>query len=177
MSVEVSSDQAYAFAEILEILSFTHISLVEKVPNKLISIFRNNALSTYKYHLNQDIPLEDQELSPETATLLTLISLNYWCTPEEKKELQQILIENEKTQKAKIEEKYSINNLFNNQNTQTQEINSSKENLSSLFKFPYPISSTNAVDGIIEYVSLVLSIIIIYFTFSLSTDVIFPTEP
>lgn len=131
MSVEVSSDQAYAFAEILEILSFTHISLVEKVPNKLISIFRNNALSTYKYHLNQDIPLEDQELSPETATLLTLISLNYWCTPEEKKELQQILIENEKTQKAKIEEKYSINNLFNNQNTQTQEINSSKEKVST----------------------------------------------
>lgn len=131
MSVEVSSDQAYAFAEILEILSFTHISLVEKVPNKLISIFRNNALSTYKYHLNQDIPLEDQELSPETATLLTLISLNYWCTPEEKKELQQILIENEKTQKAKIEEKYSINNLFNNQNTQTQEINSSEEKVST----------------------------------------------
>lgn len=131
MSVEVSSDQAYAFAEILEILSFTHISLVEKVPNKLISIFRNNALSTYKYHLNQDIPLEDQELSPETATLLTLISLNYWCTPEEKKELQQILIENEKTQKAEIEEKYSINNLFNNQNTQTQEINSSEEKVST----------------------------------------------
>ena len=101
------------------------------MPNKLISIFRNNALSTYKYHLNQDIPLEDQELSPETATLLTLISLNYWCTPEEKKELQQILIENEKTQKAEIEEKYSINNLFNNQNTQTQEINSSEEKVST----------------------------------------------
>lgn len=131
MSVEVSSEQAYAYAEVLEILSFTHISLVEKVPNKLISIFKNNALSTYEYHLNRNIPLEDQELSQETATLLTLISLNYWCTPEEKKELQQILIENEKTQKAKIEEKYSINNLFNNQNTQTQEINSSEEKVST----------------------------------------------
>ena len=88
MSVEVSSEQAYAYAEVLEILSFTHISLVEKVPNKLISIFKNNALSTYEYHLDRNIPLEDQELSQETATLLTLISLNYWCSPEEKKELQ-----------------------------------------------------------------------------------------
>lgn len=131
MSVEVSLDQAYAFAEILEILSFTHISLVEKVPNKLISIFRNNALSTYEYHLNQDIPLEDQELSPETATLLTLISLNYWCTPEEKKELQQILIENEKIQNAELEEKYNINNLFNNQNTDIKEIHSSEEKIST----------------------------------------------
>ena len=127
MSVEVSSDQAYAFAEILEILSFTHISLVEKVPNKLISIFRNNALSTYEYHLDRNIPLEDQELSQETATLLTLISLNYWCSPEEKKELQQILIENEKNQNAELEEKYNVNNLFSNPKTELNESTSSEE--------------------------------------------------
>ena len=127
MSVEVSSEQAYAFAEVLEILSFTHISLVEKVPNKLISIFKNNALSTYEYHLDRTIPLENQELSEETATLLTIISLNYWCTPEEKKELQQILIENEKEEKLELEEKYNINNIFNNQKTEIQKIESSEE--------------------------------------------------
>ena len=127
MSVEVSSEQAYAYAEVLEILSFTHISLVEKVPNKLISIFKNNALSTYEYHLDRTIPLENQELSEETATLLTIISLNYWCTPEEKKELQQILIENEKEEKLELEEKYNINNIFNNQKTEIQKIESSEE--------------------------------------------------
>lgn len=127
MSVEVSSEQAYAYAEVLEILSFTHISLVEKVPNKLISIFKNNALSTYEYHLNRNIPLEDQELSQETATLLTLISLNYWCSPEEKKELQKILIENENAEKQELEEKYNINNLFSNPKTDIQEIEASEE--------------------------------------------------
>lgn len=127
MSVEVSSEQAYAYAEVLEILSFTHISLVEKVPNKLISIFKNNALSTYEYHLNRNIPLEDQELSQETATLLTLISLNYWCSPEEKKELQKILIENENAEKQELEEKYNINNLFINPKTDIQEIEASEE--------------------------------------------------
>ncbi len=127
MSVEVSSEQAYAYAEVLEILSFTHISLIEKVPKKLISIFKNNALSTYEYHLDKTIPLEDQELSQETATLLTLISLNYWCTPEEKKELQQILIENENTENAEIEEKYNVNNLFSNLKTELNESTSSEE--------------------------------------------------
>lgn len=127
MSVEISSEQAYAYAEILEILSFTHISLVEKVPNKLISIFKNNALSTYEYHLDRNIPLEDQELSQETATLLTLISLNYWCSPEEKKELQTILIENENAEKQELEEKYNINNLFSNPKTDIQEIEASEE--------------------------------------------------
>lgn len=127
MSVEVSSEQAYAYAEVLEILSFTHISLVEKVPNKLISIFKNNALSTYEYHLDRNIPLEDQELSQETATLLTLISLNYWCSPEEKKELQKILIENENAEKLELEEKYNVNNLFSNQKTKTTEIEYSEE--------------------------------------------------
>lgn len=127
MSVEVSSEQAYAYAEVLEILSFTHISLVEKVPNKLISIFKNNALSTYEYHLDRNIPLEDQELSQETATLLTLISLNYWCSPEEKKELQKILIENENAEKQELEEKYNINNLFSNPKTDIQEIEASEE--------------------------------------------------
>lgn len=127
MSVEVSSEQAYAYAEVLEILSFTHISLVGKVPNKLISIFKNNALSTYEYHLDRNIPLEDQELSQETATLLTLISLNYWCSPEEKKELQKILIENENAEKQELEEKYNINNLFSNPKTDIQEIEASEE--------------------------------------------------
>ncbi len=127
MSVEVSSEQAYAYAEVLEILSFTHISLVEKVPKKLISIFKNNALSTYEYHLDRTIPLENQELSQETATLLTLISLNYWCSPEEKKELQKILIENEKEEKLELEEKYNVNNIFNNPKTETQEIEYSEE--------------------------------------------------
>lgn len=127
MSVEVSSEQAYAFAEILEILSFTHAGLVEKVPDKLISIFKNHALSTYEHHLNKNIPLEDQELSSETATLLTLISLNYWCSPEEKKELQQILAENDTIQKIELEEKYNVNNIFKNQNTETFESNLSEE--------------------------------------------------
>lgn len=127
MSVKISSEQSYAYAEILEILSFTHISLIEKIPKKFLSLLKDNASSTYEYHLNKHIPLEEQEISKETATLLTLISLNYWCTPEEKTELEKILLANEITEKKELEEKYNINNLFTNQKEEIQEIESSEE--------------------------------------------------
>lgn len=125
--MDVSYDQAYAYAEILEILSFTHISLTSKIPKKLLAIFEDNALSTYEHHLDRNIPLENQNISSETATLITLLSLNYWCTPEEKKELQQILIENENIQKTEFEEKYNIKNIFSNQTNNLSEISSSEE--------------------------------------------------
>ena len=91
MSIQISQEQSYSYSELLEILSFTHIILVKKIPQKLISIFQDYSLSTYEYHLDRNIPLENQNISLETANLLTLLSLNYWCTPEEKKELQNIL--------------------------------------------------------------------------------------
>lgn len=128
MSVEISYEQAYAYAEILEILSFTSAELTQKIPQKLISIFNNNAISTYEYHLNKHIPLEEQEISQETATLLTLISLNYWCSPLEKKELQKILMENEN---KKLEETYNVNNIFNNPKDTFNSTESTEQNISN----------------------------------------------
>lgn len=129
--MNVSHNQAYSYAEILEILSFTHIDLVKKIPQKLLSIFKENALSTYEYHLDKNIPLENQEISVETANLITLISLNYWCkTEEQKNELKEILLENEKIQNENLRKQYNVDNIFNNEkhisNIQTQHSNTPK---------------------------------------------------
>ena len=116
--MNVSHEQAYSYAEILEILSFIHIDLVKQIPQKLISIFKENALSTYQYHLDKNIPLENQELSPETASLITLLSMNYWCkTDAEKNELKKVLIENEKIHNENLRKKYNPDNIFNNKTT------------------------------------------------------------
>ncbi len=119
--MSISYEQAYSYAEILEILSFTHTSLVDKIPHKLITTFKNHALSTYQYHLDQSVPLENQTISPETANLITLISLNYWCeSQKEKDEIKEIILENEKEYNELQNKQYSYDNLFNkSQNTQT----------------------------------------------------------
>lgn len=115
MSIQISTDESYAYAEVLEILSFTHTSLVQKIPQNLLTIFQENASSVYEHHLNKNIPIENQDISPETASLLALISLNYWCeTDQEKDELKTILAENENLEKKELMEKYNPNNIFKN---------------------------------------------------------------
>lgn len=119
MLVSISQEQAYAYAEILEILSFTNPQLTKKIPKQLIKIFKDNASSIYKYHLNRTVPLEDQDISQETAALLTLISLNYWCeTEDEKNEIRKILSENERKLNEEIKEKYHPDKIFNNYSSQ-----------------------------------------------------------
>lgn len=118
MAVQIKPDQAYAYAELLEILSFTDESLVNKIPKKLINIFHKYALPTYKKHLDRNIPLEEQNVSKKTAALIALLSLNYWCeSKEEKAELKTILAENDRLKEQELREKYNPDNIFNNTTT------------------------------------------------------------
>lgn len=132
MSIPISSKDSYAYAELLEILSFTNINLVNKIPKKLISLFQENASSVYEHHLNRSIPLEEQDISSETATLITLISLNYWCeTEEEKNEIRKVLAKNEKIEKEELEKKYNPNNIFQNNSIQVTQTTPPNENTQS----------------------------------------------
>ena len=132
MSIQISSKDSYAYAELLEILSFTNINLVNKIPKKLISLFQENASSVYEHHLNRNIPLEEQDISSETATLITLISLNYWCeTEEEKNEIRKVLAKNEKIEKEELEKKYNPNNIFQNNSIQVTQTTPPNENTQS----------------------------------------------
>lgn len=118
MAVQIKPDQAYAYAELLEILSFTDESLVNKIPKKLINIFHAYALPTYEKHLDRNIPLEEQNVSKKTAALIALLSLNYWCeSKEEKAELKAILAENDRLKEQELREKYNPDNIFNNTTT------------------------------------------------------------
>lgn len=115
MAVQIKPDQAYAYAELLEILTFTDESLVNKIPKKLMNIFTTYASKTYENHLDRNIPLEDQDVSKKTAALIALLSLNYWCESEEEKaELKAILAENDRLKEQELREKYNPDNIFNN---------------------------------------------------------------
>ena len=132
MSIQISSKDSYAYAELLEILSFTNINLVNKIPKKLISLFQENASSVYEHHLNRNIPLEEQDISSETATLITLISLNYWCeTEEEKSQIKAILAENEKQKQKELREKYNPDNIFSNQTNTVTSTEVKKQEITS----------------------------------------------
>ena len=65
--------------------------------------------------------MEQQNLLPETVDILAMLKLNYWCVnEEEKKELMNLLNENEKNYQKELEEKYNIDNLFKNKESKME---------------------------------------------------------
>lgn len=121
MAVQVKPDQAYAYAELLEILSCMEKEYTSKIPKKLIMIFKEHASSNYEKHIDATKPLEEQKISQKTAALIGMLTLQYWCESNEKKqELINIFKENERVYQEKLRKKYNPDNIFNN-NTKTEE--------------------------------------------------------
>ena len=90
-----SYTQYFAYAELLEILSFTIKDWVDRIPVSMMSIFHQYALPDYQPHLTRKIPLEDQDLSQETATLITGLAMNVWYSNQEDRDaLGDVLEEN-----------------------------------------------------------------------------------
>lgn len=115
MAVVVKPEQAYAYAEILEILDYMEEEYVSKVPKKLIKVITENASETYERHLDANVPLEEQQISEKTTALLAMLMLNYWCeSPEQKQELTDMFNENERKYQEELQRKYDPNNIFNN---------------------------------------------------------------
>ena len=123
---QLTKEDTYAFAELLELISFLDEESKNKIPQKLISIFEANALETYENHLSPELPLEEQNISEKTISYLGVICLNYWCdSEEEKQDLLNKVRENDIRKEKELQEKYSYDKMFNNQKT-TESINIEK---------------------------------------------------
>lgn len=104
-----------AYAEVDKILSLMEIKYIEKIPIKLINFFKKEKLKGYEPNINENIPLDQQNLQKKTLAILAMINLNYWCeTEEEKNELIKIYKENDKKKETELKEKYNTDNLFKN---------------------------------------------------------------
>ena len=113
----ITNEFAEASAEINEILSYLPNEYIQRIPKKLRDFFENVKSNNYISKIDPYKPLEEQELKSKTKTILTIIYRNYWCDEEEKKELDRVLIENDKKYEEELREKYNPDNIFKkNQN-------------------------------------------------------------
>ena len=101
-------------SEVLVILKSIDTIYTEKLPQKFKDFLNNNQSSTYIPNIDLSKELKDMELKKETRNILELMYLNYWSTPEEKKEFIEILNENERKYQEIINEKYNSDSLFKN---------------------------------------------------------------
>ena len=91
MNVEYSE----AIVEVLELLKHTEKELIDKIPHKLIEFWNKIASNNYKFNINYSEKIENMNLKQKTKALLGMIYRNYWCSPEEIKEYDKILRDNE----------------------------------------------------------------------------------
>lgn len=109
MPVQIKQEQAYAYAELLEIMGYMENAYINKIPKKLMMVFKENASSTYEKHIDISKPLKEQNISQKTEALIGMLTLQYWCESEsEKQELISIFKENEKD----LKKEYNLDNVF-----------------------------------------------------------------
>ena len=116
----VTKEFAEASAEINEILKYIPKEEVEKIPSKLREFFKEVESKDYVTNINPNMPLDKQQIKEKTKDIIALIYRNYWCSEEERKELDQKLIENDKKFEEELREKYNPDNIFKNNVTTTK---------------------------------------------------------
>ena len=108
-------EEAKVFSEVDAFLDINEEKYKNKIPIKLRNLFTENKDKNYNpvYHAN--IPIEKQNIKKETIAMLGLLHLNYWCeTEDEKNELRNIFLDNQKKYEGKINKKYNLDDLFKN---------------------------------------------------------------
>lgn len=100
-------------AEAIAILENTDIMLLAKVPAKLIESLQEKADELgRRVNLDYSKDFASQDISEEAKDIIALIYRDYWCTKEEREELNKKLEENEKKYQEELREKYNPDKIF-----------------------------------------------------------------
>ena len=112
MSKTVSLEYANAYSEVLEVLRNMSESDINKIPNDIIEMFKENSnkLHDFRYDFNKNF--KEQNISKRAKMILAIIFRDYWASPSQK----EIIVARQNFERDRIEmqkqEKYNINNIF-----------------------------------------------------------------
>lgn len=112
MSKTVSLEYANAYSEVLEVLRNMSESDINKIPNDMIEMFKENSnkLHDFRYDFNKDF--KEQNISKRAKMILAILFRDYWASPSQK----EIIVARQNFERDRIEmqkqEKYNINNIF-----------------------------------------------------------------
>ena len=131
-------DNKNAYSEVIEILKLVDDEKkLEALPMEMLELIKSKANPEYKPIINKDIPLDEQNLQPETFALLNWIAQKYWgdLEAEEVKNFEnseimeqtetpeEYMIQEDKIQDSISEDKENIMNTGNKQNIDCSENN------------------------------------------------------
>ena len=105
-----------AFSEALYVIDKFNVNNKNKISPSFIEFMERNKLEGYEVVLPKDILEHEELLKRETKIILALIYRDYFCNDLEKKELDEQFLLNEKKYQEELNEKYSVDNIFNDNN-------------------------------------------------------------
>ena len=101
--------------EVITILGFFNIDIIEKIPSKILNKLNELAAdSELNYYIDKEKDLIDQDISEKSKDLIALLYYSYIATEKEKHELSKIWNDNEKKYQKELNKKYNPDNIFRN---------------------------------------------------------------
>ena len=141
---------AKAYTEVLEILKYLPKNEYDKIPKEKIKLFETNKDNSYKFSINFHMPLDEQNISTEANSIITILFRDYFATEKQKEKLNVILKQNEDKYQEKIRNRYNPNDIFKNKsfNTIKSDTNESIKNIN----LPIEVKKENFFKKFILYI-------------------------
>ncbi len=115
------------YSEVCEFLELLGAYYINKLPSKLLELFKENKSEEYEPHIKTNIPIKEQSLSEDTLAIIAILNLQYWCEDEnEIKRLKEVYQKNEEEYQKALQEKYNSNNIFKNRKKQYESTNTTE---------------------------------------------------
>lgn len=108
----VNSTYARAYTEVLEIISYFPKEEYDKIPKEKIEFYKEKMDKDYKFTINPEIDLAEQNVSKEASAIIVTIFRDYFSTEEQKKKLEELIKLSEKKTEREKREKYNPDDIF-----------------------------------------------------------------
>lgn len=106
--MNITASDRIAFAEVDEILKILDERLVNKIPQSVRRIYKNNRDLEYKVNLNIDKSIKQQNLSRKGMIYLSELYLKYWCPIDKRKVLLDVFAKNDERLKKRLEKENNL---------------------------------------------------------------------
>ena len=101
-----------AYAEVLEILKYLPESELRKIPQDEIKFLENNMDKNYKFAIDPEKALEEQNISRKANAILVVYFKKYFTNDVQKQKLNEILTRNQQIVENEARKKYNPEDIF-----------------------------------------------------------------
>ena len=110
----INNTYARAYTEVLEILEHFPEEEYKKIPVEKINFYKDNMDKNYKFTIDPEIDLANQNISKEANAIIVTLFRDYYATEEQKVKINEILDLNQKKEELEKRKKYHPDDIFKN---------------------------------------------------------------